>query len=432
MIFNLTSNTPINIKKNTSVSVQKRRINPPKLTRFPETDIFERMPQSAKKKGTPLNNFINRIVSAKQVKIPKTEPSGNVSIPGVFDFRNTQDGTQLPKNQPVIVNKNAVLLLAGVAEIDLGSEYLAPFINDMKNGQSFTIGRKGNIKISDGNNVVSGIHVEISKQQNQIVVKDMSLNGTQVLSGKINNNEFIRNVDNNGKPIDDNYLKTSKEVRYCLNKAINTGEYTQSFEDYKNLICKAHSIAYCGYSGNEYWYKKNNQIIKIEPYNIRYKDGLLKSSYGEHAFEVENIAKKYGDPYRASNKNVTTVKLKNISSAAMPINSSYTHIYPSGIYMDEYFKNMYETSKQAIQLIHNNAPQKMILDKIAEHYQYAVNARPFERINNSLFMNEANTLLKKAGMSAIPHGILDHVAQRLQPETFKKYFKDYYINNKLS
>ncbi len=74
----------------------------------------------------------------------------------------------------------------------------------------------------------------------------------------------------------------------------------------------------------------------------------------------------------------------------------------------------------------------MILGKIAEHYQYAANARPFEQINNSLFMNEVNTLLKKAGMKSIPHGMLDHAAQRLQPETFKRYFVDFYYNNQLS
>lgn len=41
-------------------------------------------------------------------------------------------------------------------------------------------------------------------------------------------------------------------------------------------------------------------------------------------------------------------------------------------------------------------------------------------------MNEINTLLTKAGMRTMPHGILDIASMHLQPETFKKYFIDQY------
>ena len=87
---------------------------------------------------------------------------------------------------------------------------------------------------------------------------------------------------------------------------------------------------------------------------------------------------------------------------------------------------MHRTAKEALALIEQGAPQDKILAKIAEHYQYAANARPFGQINNSMFMNEVNTLLQKAGMKTMPHGMLDHLAQRLQPEAFKKYFIDEY------
>ena len=41
-------------------------------------------------------------------------------------------------------------------------------------------------------------------------------------------------------------------------------------------------------------------------------------------------------------------------------------------------------------------------------------------------MNEINTMLQRAGMKTMPHGMLDHVAQRLQPDAFIKYFIDEY------
>lgn len=69
------------------------------------------------------------------------------------------------------------------------------------------------------------------------------------------------------------------------------------------------------------------------------------------------------------------------------------------------------------------------MSKIAEFYQYAVNTRPYPQINNSIFMSIANTMLKIAGLDPVPHGILDHTAQRLQPENFIRYFADYYLKH---
>ena len=402
------------------------------LNRTPNADIFTLQNPDTKKEKKVLGKFIEEFVPIKQDKKAFFPFQKQVVLPeGTQDFRNVKDGTLLPKNQPVVVGKNAILSLAGIAELDLNSEYIAPFVRDMKNGQSFTVGRNGNLITHDRSRLISGIHAEISKQNDQIVVKDMSMNGTQVSYNKINPNEFVRNIGNNGYSVDNNYLKTSKEVRFYLNKAIESGSYIQSFNEYKRTVCFAHKIAYCGFSGNEHWYKKHGRLLQIEPYNVRTYNGRLRSNYTDKAQEVEQIAKRYADPYRANNPNYTTVKLNGISPSGLPANSESTHLYPTADYLDEYFVQMYRTSKEAINLINNNANKKLIIDKIAEHYQYAVNARPFEQINNSLFMNEVNTLLKKAGMQTIPHGILDHAAQRLQPQTFIKYFEDYYMANRL-
>lgn len=423
---------PTNINKiNTSFSAQNGKTENSQLVRTPQTDIFESVLQPVKNKENLISNIISYFIIRRKGAVPKTEAPENITIPGTFDFRQVTDGTLLPKNQPVVVGPNAILSLAGITEVDLGSEYIAPFINKMKNGQSFTVGRNGDLKIIDETNMISGIHAEISKQQNQIVVKDMSTNGTEVSYNKTNKFEFVRNYGNDGKSIDENYLKTSEEVRFFLNKAIDTGIYLQSYEDYKNTVIQAHKIAYCGFSGNEFWYKKRNHFLSMDPYQIRNDNLNMVNNYGEKALEVEEIARRYGDSYRASDNKNKKVQLQGISPNALPINSGSSHIYPAGVYMEEYLKQMYRTSAEVMELIKYNAPKNMILGKIAEHYQYAANARPFEQINNSLFMNEVNTLLKKAGMKSMPHGILDHAAQRLQSGTFKRYFVDFYYNNQL-
>ena len=244
-------------------------------------------------------------------------------------------------------------------------------------------------------------------------------------SNEINNNEFVRNNGNNGKPINEKYVKASRDLRNYYNEAIASGKYTGSYEDYVKTITEAHRIAANGKDGScAGWYGEAGQGgIDVNPGKIR-GNGYMVSNRVKEGQIIEEIAIKYGDPY--STKGSSQVKLPGISDAAQPRNIGTQHFYPDGKYLDEYFKQMHRTAKEALELIEKGAPQDKILAKLAEHYQYAANARPFGQINNSLFMNEINTLLQKAGMKTIPHGMLDHAAQRLQPEAFKKYFIDEY------
>ncbi len=236
--------------------------------------------------------------------------------------------------------------------------------------------------------------------------------------------ELVRNAGNGGKPINENYVKASKDLREHYNRAIANGTYADSFENYVQTIIQGHKVAYGGFDGKHTWYNTVGQgSIDVNPGKIR-GDGTLYSNRTREGQIVEGIARKYGDKY--STRGVSQVKLDGIPDAACPVNKGTEHIYPDGRYMHKYFEQMQRTAKEAIELIEKGAAQDKILAKLAEHYQYAANARPFGQINNSLFMNEINTLLQKAGMKPMPHGILDHVAQRMQPEAFKKYFIDEY------
>lgn len=247
---------------------------------------------------------------------------------------------------------------------------------------------------------------------------------------QINENELVRSAGNNGRPVDAGYLQASREARGYLKDAIASGAYTQSLDSYIQTMNNMHIVSATGKNGQLNWYSDVGQGgMPINPGKIR-EGGCSNGRYHE-ATQIEVIARKYGDPYRANNPS-QRVNLDGIPRKHQPLDINnedlgYRHYYPDGSSLEKYYyKEMHRTATEALQLINNGASETQILYKLAEHYQYAANARPYGQINNSLFMNEINTLLTKAGMKTMPHGMLDHAAMRLQPETFKKYFVDEY------
>lgn len=265
--------------------------------------------------------------------------------------------------------------------------------------------------------------------QNQLNSKRAQMKPVDVLP-EINENELVRIAGNNGKAVDAGYIRASREARGFLNNAIATGEYTQSLDSYIQTMNNMHVVSATGRNGQLNWYSDVGQGgMQINPGKIR-QGGCSNGRYRE-ATEIEAIARRYGDPYRVDNQS-QRVNLDGIPTEHQPLDintedSGYRHFYPDGSSLEKYYyKEMHRTAAEALELINSGASQTQILHKIAEHYQYAANARPYGQINNSLFMNEINTLLSKAGMKGMPHGMLDHAAMRLQPETFKKYFADEY------
>ena len=169
--------------------------------------------------------------------------------------------------------------------------------------------------------------------------------------------------------------------------------------------------------------------------------GPVHNARFEEAQKVEEIAKKYSDKYRATTP-LQKVYLDGIDDYALPydvyVQGFYSHMYPAGDFLYQYNEQLYRTHCDIIQEIKNgNSTGKpdylSLLKKIAYHYQYGANARPYVQINNSLFMNEVNTYLQLAGMRKMTHGeYLDHAAQRMQPKAFAKYFVDCYLENQIS
>lgn len=287
----------------------------------------------------------------------------------------------------------------------------------------------------------NGVEIETNHtRRKNAIIAEMERRGLNIQDGgavrpssavEINENEFVRVAGNNGKPINENYVKASKDLRRYYNEAIESGKYTGSYQEYVETIQNAHKIAYAGNDGTSLWYNQGagQGNLEINPGQVRGK-GILRSNRTEEGMMIESVAIKYGDAYRTDGS--SKVRLEGIADEALPSNLLTQHYYPDGQYMDQYFRQMHRTSEEALNLIQKGASETEILAKLAEHYQYAANARPFGQINNSLFMNELNTMLQKAGMKTMPHGMLDHAAQRLQPDAFKRYFIDEYFKTALS
>lgn len=152
-------------------------------------------------------------------------------------------------------------------------------------------------------------------------------------------------------------------------------------------------------------------------------------SQGEHSQVVVgsilSLAQKYNDPY--INKRAQVVCLPGIDPSGCPIdkwgNNQVVHYYPDPKYFDQYLKIMKSKLEQFV-LKADHKIDKKILKIIANYYQYGINMHMFETVNQSLFINEANAMLKLLGLRPIEHGIIDFVAMRLQPENFAKYFID--------
>lgn len=427
-------------------------------------------------------------------------------IEGHYTADNFKVGDKLPKDQGVIVASNAKLLLADQVELDLSSPKIQSKLKNLKDGQSLTVGREGDIVVGANNGTISRKHLTIEKSGNEIIVKDISTNGTkfrslgdevQVVSAEpVNNsrrsnnsnfqglsedikstfsentqqnlkklkngqsvsltkgdrhyvvknnngqivietsldaNELVRVKGNNGKEINSNYVQTSVEAREYLQDAIVSGQYTDSFESYVQTMNNMHKVSATGRNGNNEWYSQaGNGSNSVNPGQIRGR-GYMVNHRTNTAIEAEEIAKQYGDSYRVETTK-SQVNLKGIPDKYKPTDYNYgehAHQYPDGEGLGYYYKEMHRTAKETLDLINKGASEQKILKKIAEHYQYAANARPYGQINNSLFMNEINTLLQKAGLKTIPHGNLDQISMHLQPETFQKYFIDQYYQTAL-
>ena len=60
--------------------------------------------------------------------------------------------------------------------------------------------------------------------------------------------------------------------------------------------------------------------------------------------------------------------------------------------------------------------------EIGQYYHVMVNARPYDQVNNSVFFNQTNYLLKLTGHIGISTGDLDHVMMRMSSSQMQAFW----------
>lgn len=224
------------------------------------------------------------------------------------------------------------------------------------------------------------------------------------------------------------YWQNNAEARLVFDDYVNQGDFSNG-KAFKSMLKKSHRLAVEGSDGERRYYKKSGAPLGEDQLpGGEFHPGVMGGIRNEESAQVEKLAQKYGDPYRLeSDQPSQAVQFPGIESKDQPNNmvmlGGQRHIYPTPKAFDAYFDQMQNRLDKLEKLPPDAKDQK--LQTIGEFYHYAANVRPFHNVNNSLFMNFTNSLLKRHGFKPVYHGLLDHAAHRLQPKAFNQYFKDW-------
>ena len=166
----------------------------------------------------------------------------------------------------------------------------------------------------------------------------------------------------------------------------------------------------------------------LNPGEFRKK--FLQNNYQKESEKVAKISLEYGDSFEIKSEG-SFVDLFGVDSK--PANFESQHFYPAPDSLDQYMEQMRLRIIKFLELAQNqnsiDQNEEKLVELIAQIYQYTANGRFYRQINNSVNMNFVNLLLRVCGYKSIPHGILDHITQRFQPQNFERYFVDYVNKN---
>jgi hypothetical protein len=255
----------------------------------------------------------------------------------------------------------------------------------------------------------------------------------------VTDDELVRQAGNEGVPINELYRHNHQNVRNYFVSGIETGQLYASYPKFDDSLRTAHALAS---KDNVYNIANSNRHLRPEEQGV-YRDHGLNNGCKKDAIAVAQLAVQYNDPYqdrfKPRPKGVTLPQphlLPGISESKGPGEivhydeeiaevGAYRYFYPSAQAISSYIQEAYLCGLAFSQAVQTGSKgTDMLVGNIARQYQYLVTARPFRSINNSLFMDLANTQLKLLGFDGITHAKMDLVAQRFLPQNFATYFAD--------
>ena len=252
--------------------------------------------------------------------------------------------------------------------------------------------------------------------------------------------ELCRQPNNDGQPLSQAYIDAYTTARWTLVNHLRSGALYKSTDDFTEVIKAVHHqlAEDSGYNDlnssqlnpEHYGQFRGNNRLPNGRYNASLRAAQIGENYGdEYSIDrlQEGAAFTYSTLYQRlpgiskDNQVFDTVKYSETREVY-----DYRFYYPpGGEALDEYMDKIVELGQQVQYCdTFSNTGKGQALDLIARQYQYGACARPFRQINNSLFMLLANAQVKSLGFPGVTHAEMDLVAQRLQPDSFSRYFCD--------
>ncbi len=186
--------------------------------------------------------------------------------------------------------------------------------------------------------------------------------------------EFFRKIDKAEKLEDDDpfrlmrYWQNSIFAERIIEQGLNT-ETPLDFDSFLLWLKDIHKVSCSGFNGdNHYKYQSNRAVGKSDKAYM-----LSKIRLGYHSPQ-EGLFSRY----------------KNFQQSEQV-----------------YLKRIHELYVQTVKNLAQAEKRDETLKNLSDFYAQASANPPFEHINNSLFMNIVNTVLKKMKLSRISHGSLD-------------------------
>lgn len=308
---------------------------------------------------------------------------------------------------------------------------------------------------------VSRRHVSFTLSHNQIQVSDLgSHNGTfdmtealetyvstnaasvpkshekKVISALAEPHELVRQPDNNGQPVTQQYLERQQAVRTYLNQSFQEGMLYSATDQmhFSKELKVAHWLATID---DAYKQSGGGGVLEI-------KEGKFRTDYltNNRDFDFDQaliVEQQYGGKDLANldrggfaRSHTLRVDLERISTqwqAEVGRNPTFFR-YPPPDAISAYMEQINRIGLEIVsELQKPSSDTKKVLQLIGKQYQYGAIIRPFNQVNNSLFMNLANMQIKELGLKGIPHFYLDMVAQRVSTDIFVRYFVDTVLQN---
>lgn len=242
---------------------------------------------------------------------------------------------------------------------------------------------------------------------------------------RVEDDELVREPGNNGKPLDEGYVENQTRVREYFVDGITDGSLYENQTMFTLGLADAHTLAA---DGHVYQRVGGGHLgLVTAEFGLMRSQNMIKRSH-KAADKVAMVAHGLGDPYasRFHEEGVMKVNLEGVDSTPSDniVDGRYLFSYPDYKTIPQYM-HMAQTIGQEIEDVLRQPviDTDRAVELIGRQYQYLVSIRPFNQINNSLFMNLANAQLKLAGLDGIRHGELDSIAHHIQPDNFVKYFK---------